>query len=121
MEICSSLAAWLEPFKGATGRVWSQTPTPQGAVAPFARLRESLEIPPRRNGLRHGFVSFHFAMHQNENQTAAQAGNSPAMIHAHYKGLATRTEAEKWFAVVPAKSAKNIISLAAASGKGGID
>jgi hypothetical protein len=31
------------------------------------------------------------------------AGNSPAMIHAHYKGLATKAEAEKWFGVRPQK------------------
>jgi hypothetical protein len=45
------------------------------------------------------------------NPTAAEAGNSPAMIHAHYKGLATKKEAEQWFAVAPAQPA-NVISLA---------
>lgn len=38
---------------------------------------------------------YHFALHSNENLTTAQAGNSPAMIHGHYKGLATNKEAEK--------------------------
>jgi len=65
----------------------------------------------KTNGLRHAFCSFHFALNANENLTAQQAGNSPAMIHAHYKGLATKAEAEKWFAVLPPKSAKNIIRL----------
>jgi len=46
--------------------------------------------------------------------TALQAGNSPAMIHAHYKGLATKAEAEKWFNVLPSGAAKNIIPLAGA-------
>jgi hypothetical protein len=77
-------------------------------------LREPLKIPSRRNGLRHGFCSFHFALHANENSTAAVAGNSPAMIHAHYKGLATKAEAERWFAVAPAEAA-NIITMAGAS------
>ena len=66
-------------------------------------LRRTLKIPSRRNGLRHGFVTYHFALHQNENTISAMAGNSPAMIHAHYKGLATKAEAEKWFAVRPQK------------------
>jgi hypothetical protein len=61
--------------------------------------------------LRHGFCSFHFASHSNENLTAAQAGNSPAMIHSNYKGLATKAEAEKWFNVKPAGAARNVISL----------
>jgi hypothetical protein len=66
--------------------------------------------------LRHSFCSFHFVLHANENLTAAQAGNSPAMIHAHYKGLATKAEAEKWFAVAPAQ-AGNVISLDTATRK----
>jgi hypothetical protein len=77
--------------------------TLNGYTAAFTMLRRTLKIPSRRNGLRHGFVTYHFALHQNENTISAMAGNSPAMIHAHYKGLATKAEAEKWFAVRPQK------------------
>jgi hypothetical protein len=56
----------------------------------------------------------YFAAHVNENLTAARAGDSPAMIHAHYKGLATNAEAEKWFAVAP-KDKANIVPLPAAA------
>ena len=75
----------------------------------FRRLAQTLKIPPRRNGLRHAFCTYHFALHSNENLTAALAGNSPTMIHAHYKGLATKAEAEKWFNVRPAKAAANVV------------
>jgi hypothetical protein len=37
------------------------------------------------------------------------------MSHGHDKGLATRAEAEKWFAVEPSKSAKNVIRLDSAA------
>ncbi len=40
------------------------------------------------------------------------------MIHAHYKGLATKAEAEKWFAVRPSTAAKNVIPLATATKAG---
>jgi integrase len=106
VEIRPALEQWLAPYRGLDGKVATQTLN--GYTASFITLRKSLKIPPRRNGLRHGFVTFHFALHANENQTAALAGNSPAMIHAHYKGLATRAEAEKWFNVRPAKAA-NVI------------
>jgi hypothetical protein len=33
------------------------------------------------------------------------------MIHAHYKGLATKTDAEKWFNVNSPDAAKNVIQL----------
>jgi hypothetical protein len=36
------------------------------------------------------------------------------MIHQHYKGLATRAEAEKWFAVAPTAKA-NVVPLPAAA------
>jgi hypothetical protein len=61
------------------------------------------------NGLRHAFCTYHLAAHANENLTAAQAGNSPAIIHGHYKGLATKAEAEKWFAVCPSKTVANVV------------
>jgi hypothetical protein len=77
-------------------------------------LRDSVKIPARRNGLRHGFVSFHFALNANENLTAAEAGNSPAMVRKNYKGLDTKAEAEKWFNIQPAK-AENVIQFVAQS------
>jgi hypothetical protein len=42
--------------------------------------------------------------------------NSPAMIHARCKRVATNAEAEKWFAVELSKSVGNVIPLSAASG-----
>jgi hypothetical protein len=35
----------------------------------------------------------------------------------HYKGLATKAEAEKWFNMLPPKSAKNVIQLPAMRAK----
>jgi len=111
VEICPALQQWLMPYRGRTGKVWTRTPSTQGAINALARYRESLDIPSKKNGLRHGFVSAHFALHQNENATAAQAGHSPTVVHSCYKGLLTRKQAQAWFAVRPAKSAKNIITL----------
>jgi integrase len=112
VEIVPALAAWLEPFRDHAGNVWTGTLDHFHDV--FGKMRDELEIPERRNGLRHAFCSYHFALHANENLTAQQAGNSPAMIHAHYKGLATKAEAEKWFAVKPAKDKDNVIQLSTA-------
>ena len=109
VEICPALAAWLKPCRKNSGLVY-----PRGVnhfLLAFDALRKTQKMPRRQNGLRHSFCSFHFAMHANENLTAAQAGNSPAMIHAHYKGLATKADAEKWFNVMPPDAAKNVIQL----------
>ena len=113
--ICPALAEWLKPYAGKkSGMIY-----PSGVnyfQENFSTLRDELKISIRRNGLRHAFCTYHFALHANENLTAQQAGNSPAMIHQHYKGLATKAEAEKWFAVMPPKSEEKNVEKPAADG-----
>jgi integrase len=112
--VSPALAQWLAPYSSCTGPIW-----PKGIdmfQEEFKALREKLKIVRKRNGLRHGFVSYHFALHQNENLTAAEAGNSPQMVHKNYKGLATKAEAEKWFAVARSTAA-NIVPMTAIDGK----
>jgi integrase len=110
VQICPALAAWLRPYRAHTsGKLWNGHEVT--FQQHFVELCEQAGVLRITNGLRHGYCSFHFALHANENLTAQQAGNSPAMIHGHYKGLATKAEAKKWFAVRPAKTAKNIIQL----------
>ena len=75
----------------AKGKPW--TPGDNTFQIHFPALCRQLGLKRKPNGLRHAFCTYHFAVHANENLTAAQAGNSPAMIHAHYKGLATKAEA----------------------------
>jgi integrase len=118
VEVCPALAAWLEPFRQKTGKVCPITAASVDVIwqQQFLKLCDTANVSRKRNGLRHSFCSFHFAAHANENLTAAQAGNSPAMIHGHYKGLSTKTEAEKWFTVAPAQAA-NVIPLTPAVAK----
>ncbi len=102
VETCPALAAWLEPYRAhKIGKFWPGEETT--FQDHFGELCETAKVTRKTNGLRHSFCSFHFALHANENLTAQQAGNSPAMIHAHYKGLATKAEAKKWFQVAPDK------------------
>jgi integrase len=111
VEICPALSAWLEPFRpSTTGKLW--TGHEIKFQQHFVELCKDAEVTRKTNGLRHAYCTYHFAANANENKTAQQAGNSPAIIHAHYKGLATKTEAEKWFNVTPPRAAKNIIPLA---------
>ena len=110
VEICPALALWLESFRTqTTGKLWAGHEIT--FQQHFVELCKEAEVTRKANGLRHSFCTYHFALHANENQTAAQAGNSPAMIHAHYKGLATKADADKWFNVNPLDAAKNVIPL----------
>ena len=102
VEVCPALNAWLKPFRTlTTGKLW--TGHEITFQQHFVELCKDAKVTRKTNGLRHAFCTYHFALHANENLTAQQAGNSPAMIHAHYKGLATKSEAEKWFQVAPHK------------------
>ncbi len=122
VEICPALAAWIEPYRLLEhGKLWTfHKITFQHALvslcenAKVEQKGKKVSVPRKANGFRHSYCTFHFALHTNENYTAQQAGNSPAMIHAHYKGLATKAEAERWFNICPANGAKNVIPLAAA-------
>ena len=100
VEICPALATRLEPFRtNKSGKLWTgHEVTFQQS---FVEICATAKVKRKSNGLRHAFCTYHYALHANENLTAQQAGNSPAMIHAHYKGLATKAEAEKWFQVAP--------------------
>jgi site-specific recombinase XerC len=51
--------------------------------------------------LRHTGISHHLAWLIDENLTAAWAGNSPAIIHKHYKGLVTTLESQKFWTMLP--------------------
>jgi integrase len=112
VTICPALAEWLRPYRSCSGRLWKLSENCFHAHC--AETCKAAGVKRKDNGLRHSFCSFHFVFHANENLTATQAGNSPAMIHQHYKGLATRAEAEKWFAVAPTAKA-NVVPLPAAA------
>ena len=118
VEVCPALAAWLRPFRAfKTGKLCDlhEITFQQKFVELCGQARLGGKPVERKpNGLRHAFCTYHYAKHANESLTAQQAGNSPQMIHAHYKGLATKAEAVKWFAVKPGRSAgaSNVIQLA---------
>jgi integrase len=113
VTIGPALAGWLEPYRNHSGPIWTECL--DKFHSDFNELRGSLKIPAKRNGLRHGFCTFHYALHSDEGLTAKEAGNSPAMVHGSYKGLSTKKDGEAWFAVAPAQAA-NVIQLATAAG-----
>ena len=86
---------------------------PSGPVAPFsprqwhdrvsAAATEAKVAPLPKNVMRHSFCSYHYAKHRNENLTAAEAGNSPAMIFQHYRAIIKdKGQIAEFWATVPA-------------------
>jgi integrase len=110
VQIVPALAQWLEDYHQHAGPIWSLSYDRVHEI--FGELREELSIPNRRNGLRHSFISAHFAVYSDEGLTAKEAGNSPEMLHKNYKGLLTKKQGEAWLTAAPAKPV-NVVSLSA--------
>jgi len=53
------------------------------------------------NSFRKTFGSYHFAKFKNENLTASEMGNSPKMVHEHYRAVATTSAAKLFWKITP--------------------
>lgn len=62
--------------------------------------------------LRHSFASHWLPVHHDENKLAEIMGNSPGIIHRHYRGLVTEKEAAPYWEIQPSGAGK-IIQLKA--------
>jgi hypothetical protein len=69
----------------------------------------------RANAMRHSRISYRLSEIHNEHQVAAESGTSVAMIHGHYRELATEAEAKTWFGVMPDGTATNVVPMAISS------
>ena len=53
------------------------------------------------NALRHSFGSYHYGKYRDENRTAAEMGNSPAVVFRHYRALVKREAADAFWTLRP--------------------
>lgn len=104
VPVTDNLVAWLTPYA-----------QPFGPVMPFENASKQLteilakdaKLRWKRNGLRHGFISYRLAIIKDMARVALEAGNSPQMIIKHYRELVTEEEAKKWFGKMPPEEADN--------------
>ena len=81
-----------ERLKGlARGR--AKTATDEGIPA--------IKEPWPHNAIRHSFGSYFYANAKNEHETAAEMGNSPQMVFAHYRELVEPADVESFWGIVP--------------------
>lgn len=127
VDIPANLSAWLSPFRQTSGpvapmsiKLWHRYIRETAATADEAAATAAKdaglefetplvgELP--RNFARHSFGTYFFALYQDEGRTAAAMGNTPAMVHRHYRALATADEARSFFALLPPEEPMNPLS-----------
>lgn len=59
-------------------------------------------IPWVQDYMRHTAISMYLAKHKHEGEAATWAGNSPNVIHRHYKGLVKESVAAEFWSLTPA-------------------
>jgi integrase len=100
VPICDNLLAWLMRAPKRTGPVLPLSIANERDLAVAAREAAGIKQWPV-DALRHSWVTYRFALTGDAARTAAEAGHDQAVLHRHYRALATKSEAENWFAIVP--------------------
>jgi len=65
--------------------------------------------------MRHTAISMYLAKHMHEGEAATWAGNSPNVIHRHYKGLVKDADATEFWSLTPAAVKSEIVTFPTAN------
>lgn len=104
-------AAWLRAYAPKDGPLW-----PWSIDAMNARLRKlavRCELKWRPNALRKSANTYALLLDPDYARVAREAGNSPKMLREYYAAVtvATKSDAEQWFAILPTGSARTVINI----------
>jgi integrase len=111
VSVPDNLSDWFSAYGSKTGPIsdfqnnaWHRAIQKVVAVVQERRRRMAVAdyrfcFPP--NVARHSFCSYHFALHRNENLTAAEAGNTPEIIFRNYRATVHPAAAKRYWEVRP--------------------
>jgi integrase len=75
---------------------------------------DKAQIQWKHNALRHSFGSYRMAQNKNAHTTADDMGNSPGVVHRHYRQPVTPEQAEKYWSIRPQQQDK-VVALPVAA------
>lgn len=92
--------AWLRPLIGPPeAKIFAGDPSQLArAISEACRTTGTRRI---ANGARHSAITFAVAQTGDVARVALHSGNSPAVVHKHYRGLATEADAKEFFDIEP--------------------
>jgi integrase len=97
--VSDALAEWLRPLHRGTGPLVTNPNTLRRDLA-IARRKALIANWPH-NALRHTCASAWCTIESDVARVAAWLGNSPVIIHQHYRALLTHEQASAWLEVRP--------------------
>jgi integrase len=99
VPLSENLKAWLAPWRNAAGPIITRKSVAE-ALCDLGR-KAKVEGGWKKNALRHSYISYRIALTGDVPRTALEAGNSPEIIHRHYREVVTPEEAREWFGIMP--------------------
>jgi integrase len=111
VPIQANLAAWLRPYTGLAGQV-----VPDGARGKLDRVRKAADLARwPKNGLRHSFASYRLAAIHDAPRVASELGHTtPQLLYSTYRELVRPEEAERYWQIMPAAAAENLVAFVSA-------
>ena len=96
VTVGANLKAWLRRYGGTEGPVFYSRRAFRRVVA-SSGVEWSVDV------MRHTFATFHLAMWGDAAKTSLQLGHSgaPSVLFNHYRGLARKKEAERFWGIGP--------------------
>jgi site-specific recombinase XerD len=105
VSIADNLLEWLRPYQRQSGSV---APTVDAFGQRLKDLSMAIKIKDwPHNALRHSMGSYFYEKHKSENLTAAEMGNTPAVVHKHYRTMVNRNDANEYWNIRPDSALKN--------------
>ena len=124
IEVPENAVAWLSLYRKEEGQVWGKnsrkivdqvyaiagykapkSSIPKDGSGPLEGLKQECESSDRpiriHDGLRHSAVSYRLKDLQEPGKVALWSGHSEAIMHKHYKGLCSDTEAKRFWCIMP--------------------
>jgi integrase len=126
VSISDNLLAWLQAYSQDSGPVAPNVDLFGEKLKHLVHGRPKTDDDPGRpaivaewphNALRHSFGSYLYGKCKNENLTAAEMGNSPAMVFKHYRALVKPPQVEAYWKIMPDSKPAVIIPFKAAAAK----
>lgn len=96
VPLCDAAVKWLRLCNEREGQLCANL-----AIDRIRSIARDAGFVLPENAFRHSYISHRVAQTGNVAEVSLEAGNSPRIIHKHYRGLFTKADGRAWFSIAP--------------------